>query len=215
LVLGAFFTALALATFQLRADQIELQSGDRYVGKILSLATDTLTLQSEVLGTLKLPRNKIATIHLGAGASTNSTLASPSTNPSIHQSTNPSDILPANAVVANAAALHQLKGDTNLVEQVQSQFLNDASPEAKAKFHELLGGYMSGKISINDIRTQARSAVDQIRELKREGGDQIGDSLDGYLTILEKFLGETTAPADSHTNAPAPRKRSGSASAAP
>jgi len=36
------------------ADQIEMANGDRYVGRVVSLGADTLTLQSEVLGTLKL-----------------------------------------------------------------------------------------------------------------------------------------------------------------
>ena len=33
-----------------QADQVEMQNGDRYNGKILSLTNDTVVLQSELLG---------------------------------------------------------------------------------------------------------------------------------------------------------------------
>jgi hypothetical protein len=46
------------------ADQVEMQNGDRYVGKVLTLNNETLVLQNEVLGTVKLPRVKVAAIIL-------------------------------------------------------------------------------------------------------------------------------------------------------
>jgi hypothetical protein len=63
---------------------------------------------------------------------------------------------------------------------------------------------MSGTVSVDDIRAQARSAVEQVKALKKESGDDTG-MLDGYLTILEKFLGET--PAGATTNAAASKKQ--------
>src|SRR6266478_4403008 len=55
------------------ADQVELQNGDHFVGRVVSLNAETLVLQSDILGTLKLPRAKVALITLGtsptAGAS--------------------------------------------------------------------------------------------------------------------------------------------------
>src|SRR6266702_4560980 len=59
---------LHFSCFELRADQVETQSGDRYVGKVLSVNADTLVLQSEVLGTVRLPRAKVAQIILGTNA---------------------------------------------------------------------------------------------------------------------------------------------------
>src|SRR5438270_6973991 len=64
--------ALSLGTVQLRADQVEMQNGDRYVGTVLSLGTNTLVLHSEVLGDLTLPRGKVALITLRPGPVTNS-----------------------------------------------------------------------------------------------------------------------------------------------
>ncbi|HEU0038849.1 MAG TPA: hypothetical protein VFR76_06220, partial [Verrucomicrobiae bacterium] len=57
---------LWLAMVGLCADQVEMQNGDRYLGKVLSLTTDQLVLQSDVLGKLTLPRDKVALITLGA-----------------------------------------------------------------------------------------------------------------------------------------------------
>src|SRR5438034_10349096 len=62
---------LFLATIWLRADQVEMQNGDRYLGTVLSLDTNTLVLRSAVLGTVTLPRGKVALIHLGSGGSKN------------------------------------------------------------------------------------------------------------------------------------------------
>src|SRR6266853_357830 len=56
---------LAVPLLCARADQVEMQNGDRYVGTVLSLNANTLSLKSEVLGTITLPRNKIALVALG------------------------------------------------------------------------------------------------------------------------------------------------------
>src|ERR1700728_853981 len=61
-----------------RADRIEMQNGDRYSGAVLSMTPETVILQSEVLGQLKLPRNKVSTISLGAA--TNASHLAISTN---------------------------------------------------------------------------------------------------------------------------------------
>ena len=61
---------------------------------------------------------------------------------------------------------------------------------------------MSGKLSADDIRAEAKSAADQLRGLKREGGEEAGFAADAYLSILDHFLKET-APSGSTTNAPA------------
>ena len=99
-------------------------------------------------------------------------------------------------------ALHGLGANTNLIQQVQKQFLSGAGPEANAKFNELLGGLMSGKLSVDDIRAQAKTAADQLRALQRESGEDAGFATSTYLAILDHFLKET-APSGSATNAPA------------
>ena len=109
--------------------------------------------------------------------------------------------VPANAAPTGSPALRQLGSNTNLIQQVQKQFLGDAGSEANDKFNELLGGLMSGKLSVDDIRAQAKSAADQLRALKREGGEEAGFAVDAYLTILDHFLKDTT-PSGVTTNAP-------------
>jgi hypothetical protein len=198
---SALFCAVLVlfaGTGRLPADQVELQNGDRYVGHVLSLNTNTIVLQSETLGTLRLPRSKVAVITLGTGRTTNS----------------PALPLPANAITPTPSAastlavsnlppaLPGLSMSTNLMQQVQKQFLSDAGPEANNKFNELLGGLMSGKLSVDDIRAEAKSAADQLCALQRESGEDTGFAANAYLSILDHFLKET-APSGSATNTPA------------
>src|SRR5947209_18087165 len=71
---GAVAVALSfllLTSFAVTADQIEMQNGDRYFGRLLTFTNDTLVLQSDLLGTVRLPRAKVASVVLGAAAVTN------------------------------------------------------------------------------------------------------------------------------------------------
>jgi len=113
-------------------------------------------------------------------------------------------LAPTNAAPNLSPAFHQLGANTNLIQQVQKQFLSGAGPEANAKFNDLLGGLMSGKLSVDDIRAEAKTAADQLRALKREGGEEAGFATDAYLAILDRFLKETAPSAGPATNAPAP-----------
>src|SRR5437016_1793458 len=189
--------ALLFAPCRLWGDQVEMQNGDRYVGKVLSLTTNMLVLQSESLGKMQLARDKIASITLGAG-----------TTSRVARLPSPTNGTPRALAVARTntpaelpAGFRQLAANTNLVQSVTAPVLGDAGPEAKEKFNELLGGLLSGKLTVNDIRVQASSAVEQMKSLKHELGDDAG-VLDGYLAILEKFLGETAPAASAVTNAP-------------
>jgi hypothetical protein len=187
---------LVTAIPSLHADQVELQNGDHLVGKVLSLNTSQLVLQSDTLGTIKLPREKVAVVTLGTV-----TPAKVTPTPSQHEGiANPA--LNLNNSNQVAAAFRQLGANTNLIQQVQSQFLGDAGPEAVNKYNELLNGLMNGKISLDELRAQAKSAADQVRSLKGEMGDQTG-ILDTYLTILDKFVNET-APATPPKSSPNP-----------
>src|SRR5205814_7885198 len=70
---------LFLATLSLRADQVEMQNGDRYLGTVLALDTNTLVLRSAVLCTVNLPRGQVVLITLGSGGATNFTRAASAT----------------------------------------------------------------------------------------------------------------------------------------
>ena len=164
----------------LRADQIEMQNGDRYAGKVISMTADNVVLQSDVLGKITLPRTKVANINIGASK------AAQSTNQAKAVSSTPTNAAPPDI----AAALRHLGANTNFIERVRKQFLSDAGPEANNKFDELVSGLLSGKLDMNSLRAEAKAAADQIRELKRQGGD-VGEPLDSYLAILDSFLKQT------------------------
>ena len=197
-----FCAALVLfaAPGRLRADQVEMQNGDRYAGQVLSIETNIVVLQSDVLGTLRLPRAKVAAITLGPDSAPTPLRLPAPTNGQV-RAASPA---PTNAAPNPSPALRQLGANTNLVQQVQKQFLGGAGPEANTKFNDLLGGLMSGRLSVDDIRAEARTAADQLRALKREGGAEAGFAADAYLAILDHFLRETAPAAGSATNAPAP-----------
>lgn len=183
---------------QLPADQVELQNGDRYVGHVLLLSTNVVVLKREVLGTLRLPRSKVATITFGPVQTTNS--------PALSTSRTNAALPGLAAALTNAAsggspALKGMSVPTNLIQQVREQLLSDAGPEANAKFNELLGGLLGGNLGVGDIRAQAKAVADQLRALQRESGEDGGLASGVYLSILDHFLKET-APPRSTTNAP-------------
>ncbi len=188
------------------ADQVEMQNGDRYYGKVISLNADTLVIQSDVLGILRVPRRNVAQINLGALPVAKAPALSPTTNGLAPAQTAPTS---TNRSPDLAAMRNQLGANSNVIQQVEAQFLAGADPEAKAKFNELLGGYLSGKLTINDIRAQAQSASDQIRAMRQDLGSEAGIALDGYLAILDHFLKDTSPAPGTATNssgAPKPKQ---------
>ena len=181
---------LLIAAPAVFADQVDMQNGDHYNGKVLSLSSDTLLLHNDNLGTIRLPRGKVAAISLGSNSVPRA--AAP---PAAVTSLPPAPKLAGSgAPVAGTnldSALRSLRMQPNLVDQVQKQILDGAGPAATAKFNEMLDGLNSGKISISDLRKQAQSAATQLRAFKKESGDESSDVLDGYLSILDQFLKET------------------------
>ena len=185
---------LFLLTSALHADQVQMQNGDRYFGKITTLNTSSLVLQSEILGTVQLPRNKVTAILLDTNLSSNITI-------------------PANKLAATATtntvsdpSIRQLAAHSNLIAQVQNHYLADAGPEANAKFTELMAGLTSGKLNVSDLRAEARQLADQVRELKKGLSEDEISSLDTYLSILDKFLKEpASAGSPAASSAPKPQ----------
>jgi hypothetical protein len=190
-----------LAMFWLRADQVEMQNGDRYLGTVLSLDTNTLALHSAVLGKVNLPRGQVAFITLGPGGATNVLRSASATK----REPTASSITITNGTADLSAPLRQLGANTNFIEQIRAQFLADAGPEANNKFNAMLGGLLSGRLTVNDIRSEAKSAADQLKELKRDLGEDGGGAFDGYLAILENFLRDTApSPGVATTNVSRP-----------
>lgn len=185
---GVFILVGFISGLTLLADQIQMRNGDFYVGKVTALNSNSVVLQSEVLGNVQLPRAKVMSVTLGTNqpsvVANASSPASVSSNASVAAVTVPTEI---------PASLQKLAAHSNLVQQVQSRFLADAGPEANAKFSELMAGLTSGKTSMNDLRAEAKSLASQARELRRGLDDDAGASLDMYLSVLDKFLDETPA----------------------
>lgn len=172
-----------------QGDQIEMQNGDRYCGAVLSMTPDTVVLQSEILGQLKVPRSKVSTITFGSGNGVTRpapAMASPAPAPSA---------LTTHSTGDTSDALRQLVGNTNLVQQIRKQFLADAGPEANDKFDELLNGLVTGKLDMNGLRAEAKSAADRLRAMKKDMGGDAGETLDTYLSMLDSFLAQSAPPA--------------------
>jgi hypothetical protein len=146
---------------------------------------------------VKLPRSKIGAINFGVNAPVVAATLAATNNVAIAK-----PVLSTNATPELAETLRHLRTQTNLINQVQSQFLSGAGPEANAKFNELLNGLTSGQLNIGDIRAQAQDAATQLRAAKKDLGDDSG-LLDAYLTVLEHFVKETQGEASAH---PSPAK---------
>ncbi|MEJ0090495.1 MAG: hypothetical protein WDM80_12245 [Limisphaerales bacterium] len=190
------------AALGLRADQVEMQNGDRFSGKVLSVSADTVVLQSETLGKITVLRKKVASLAFG----TNTVAAvAASKVPPAPAATN---LPPAAALIISgkpntdlSAALKNSGMDTNFIQQVREQMLG-GSPAAASKYDEMVGGLLNGSLNLNDLRREAQSSADQIRQLKRELGPEAGDALDGYLAQLNSFLKETATESTNSVRLP-------------
>jgi hypothetical protein len=189
------------------ADQVHLRNGDRYAGKVLSVNTNSVLLDSPVLGRLTLPRAQVASISF---LETTNAPALVSTAPaSATLSASPAGVAPATGTAPAQGAslenvLKELKVNSNVVAQVRGEFLAGATPEANQKFDQMLNGLLTGKLNLGDLRKEAASTADQLRELKQDLGEDAGFAIDGYLAILENFLRQTPPPAAGSSGAPNP-----------
>jgi hypothetical protein len=186
----------------LRADVLEMQNGDRYSGKVISVSPDTVVLNNEVLGKITVPRDKVVGLFFGTNAVAPKVAVHPAQPVSTNLPAATAPVAVANTNVDLSAAFRQLGANTNFVGQIRQQILA-GNPEATRKYDELVGGLLSGQLSVNDIRQQAQSAAAQLRELKRQLGPEADDSLDGYLQVLDGFIKETAnEPADATSTFP-------------
>jgi hypothetical protein len=198
---AAVSISLAVVAASAKADSLDLINGDHYQGTVVSVTQSNVLFQSDILGSVSLPRNKVAQINLGtapvsvAKTVTNSAASNaPPAGPSLVLQGPQNAASASGAAPQNDAVLDQMRRqglDPNLVSAVQQQVFGQGNPAAAQKFNELMGGLTSGKLSVTDIRAQAQESIQQIKDAKRQLGPEIGDSLDGYLTILQDFVNET------------------------
>jgi hypothetical protein len=196
---------LFVAAPWLRADQVEMQNGDRYFGRVLSMSADTVTLESEVLGKINVPRKKVASLAFGTNASAPKAAANVAP---ISVPTNPptaaSPALLPGTNVDLSAALRNLGANTNFIGQIRGQMLA-GNAGAASNYDEMVSGLMSGSLNLDDLRSQAKSSADQLRALKRDLGPEADSSFDAYLEVLDNFLKETAAKPTNAAPAPQPQ----------
>ena len=174
------------------ADTVQLVNGDSLSGKVVSLNEEKLQLKSEVIGEVIIPRAKIAAVYFGdfkprePEASAPGVLAPARNPPAVPgPSPTPEDIL------------KQLQGGTlgaaenATIKDLQKQFPLLAQPEVQAYFQDTVGGLLSGRLSVNDIRDQAIDARKQLDDLGPDLGPGADQVLKPYKTILDKFIRET------------------------
>jgi hypothetical protein len=216
-------TALALVgVAPTRADMVELINGDHYRGKVVNMDSNNIEFISEIQGKVHLPRNKVAQItfvEVAPRPTARTNAPSAATAPSPAAATTAS-VAPAPVAVVTAtpaaagsasaeevvAQMRQQGVQPQLMNQIQEQIFGKASPEASQKFEEIMNGLMSGQISVQDLRKQAQTAIQQARDAKKDLGGDAGEMLDGYIGILEKFVAETAPPAAPAPVAAAPKK---------
>ncbi len=169
-------------------DQVELGNGERYTGNVISISASEIRLENEINGLMKLPRNRVKAIFFGTNAGPHSV------SPILNSGTNASPASDAVAEIKNG------KIDPKTLEQVQTDILGSAGPEAKAMFNDLLKGLTTGTLSTEDIRQQARETVNELKNLQKEAGEgEDNPILGSYLAILQKFIdeGRTNPPSRS------------------
>lgn len=169
-----------------RADIIEMQNGDRYNGKLLSVGESSVILQNDVLGRITIPRGKVAAIRFTADVS-GPVSANSATNTAPIVSRQPAFSSPTNAM------LQQLAAQPDLIKKIENQFLGSADAAAHDKFNDLVSGLISGRLNMDDIRREAKTSADQIRSLRKDVGPDAAMAIDGYLAILDQFLAEVPA----------------------
>lgn len=188
---------------RLQADEVVMQNGDTLNGTVLSVSTNILVLQNENLGKVTLPRAKVVNIVFGSGMAKAASLPTPGYAASRTDST--PDV---------TSALRGIRGQTNLIQQVQSQVLGSAGPGAIGKFNDLLDGLSTGRIDMNDLRAQARAVAEQLQSLKKDLGPGDSAEADSYLAVLNDFLQET-APVKVTANSAGPSTNAPPATARP
>jgi len=186
---------LFAAAFWLRADEVNMQNGDRYFGHVVSVSADTVVLNSDVLGKINVPRKNVASLAFGTN-----TVAPVSVTTNL-----PKVAAPTGTVNTNldfSTALQNPGLGANSIRQIREQMLA-GSPEAAGKFDAMVNGLLTGSMSMDDLRREAKSSADQLRALKRDLGPEAADSLDSYLEVLDGFLKEFETTAAPTTNAAA------------
>jgi hypothetical protein len=179
IISGAF---LLFASGIAHGDELKTVSGERLIGKTVSVNDATIVFSSATVGKVTVARSNVLALTFTSSPAPN---AAAKTNVATHTDAERNSEI--------AAVLRTLPAQPGLAENVSSDMLAQAGPEATEKFNQMLRGLLTGKMSVADLRAEAQSVRDQARAIRADLGDEAG-VLDGYLSILDKFLGQTPPP---------------------
>ncbi len=199
LSLAALAVILLLPGQPAVADVVKMTNGDTLHGKVVSLTADKLTIQSDVLGKLELPRKRIAMIALGEDAK----FETPSQPAAAAQP----KMAPETGTAADALRQLQEQGiSREQMSALRKEMPMLALPQAKSYFDQTVTGLMSGEIDLSKVRKDAIKARDELELLKKDLGPN-GHMLNGYLGILNNFIAETDPPAEQQKPAEKPEQK--------
>lgn len=185
---GALFLILFALGWNASADVVQTTSGDRYVGSIVAFTNGTLVFKSDIVGVVKIPKTRLAQVSFGSVDATNL--------PPAKSMANIQTNVPVTAESDLSKVLSQLQAHTNFISGIQAKLLSDAGPEANEQFNKMVNGLLSGQISVADVRAQAAKAAADLREARKDLGEDSSVMIDSYLAILDRFL----ANSGSNTN---------------
>ncbi|WP_166821431.1 hypothetical protein [Thalassoroseus pseudoceratinae] len=206
-----FLVAAGIVT----AEEVQLINGDRITGSVVSLSEKSLTLKSDLLGKIIIPRDKVGAIYLGDVKPPAQTNPAPQPESPTSMSTvkTPEDIidqLTGRAVPGQKGAspddvIQQLQRGGTIapkdLQDIQQAFPLLAAPEAQSYFNDMVGGLMTGRKNLGDLRKDAITSRDALEDLKKDLGPD-GAALNGYLSILNRFINETEPPQNKSSSKP-------------
>lgn len=168
-------------------DIVFCETGDQFHGKVVAVDEKEVKIRSEIAGEVKIPRERVLSI----------TFKEPSAKTT-------AKVLPGEQLPAAASATNGNKIDAEAIAKVQQEFLATATPEAQAMYRDMVQGFLSGKVSVQDLRGQAQDALNQLNELSKDLDDEeISGILGTYGSILQNFLKQTGGTV---TNSPAVKR---------
>jgi hypothetical protein len=178
------------AALPVAADSVQLLNGDVLSGRVLTLDDKQLRLQSDTLGQINIPRDKIASISLGE------TKAAPAPK--------------AGAAATPEAVFKQLQTSgvsPKEMAELQKMFPLLANPEAAGYFNDMVKGILGGTGTLGDLRKEAMRARDELKKATKGLGPQVEAGMAPYLKILESFIRETDPAATTKPKTVAPEEK--------
>jgi len=181
------------------ADTVRLENGDTLSGHVSELTEKQLKLKSEVLGDVTLERSKVAEIYLGDNKPQEAVATAVPAPPKSESQTQAKPTAPFSVPGLETTPqqqnlndiLGQLQNDgvsADTMGELTQQFPLLADPNVSKMFRDRVGGLMSGRLDIQDIRKDAVDALDMIEELEEELGPTGAQALQGYKGILQNFV---------------------------